>query len=158
QGHRIRPDVVIKLPKGRHVIVDAKVSLVAYERYVNSSDREEQRQAGNDLVKSLRAHIDSLHNKAYQHQAEVHSPDFVLLFMPLEGALAAALSLDHELTSYAWEKGVVLTTPTTLMATLGIIAQIWRQENHTAHALEIARKSGALYDKFVGFVAALEEV
>jgi DNA recombination protein RmuC len=88
----------------------------------------------------------------------MNSPDYVVLFMPLEGALATALSLDPELTSYGWKQGVVLTTPTTLMATLGIIAHLWRQENQQAHALEIARQSGALYDKFVGFVASLEEV
>ncbi len=158
QGNRIRPDVVIRLPQGRHVIVDAKVSLVAYERYVNSSEPEEQAKAGADLVRSIKAHIDGLHSRAYQHQPEMNSPDYVVLFMPLEGALATALSLDPELTSYGWKQGVVLTTPTTLMATLGIIAHLWRQENQQAHALEIARQSGALYDKFVGFVASLEEV
>ena len=82
----------------------------------------------------------------------------MILFMPLEGALAAALSIDQQLASYAWERGVVLTTPTTLMATLGIIAQTWREANQAAHALDIARESGALYDKFVGFIASLEEV
>lgn len=157
-GNRIRPDVVVKLPQDKHVIVDAKVSLVAYERYANSTDLEEQTAAGIDLVKSLKAHIDGLHSRAYQRQPGVNSPDFVILFMPLEGAFATALSLDPKLSSYAWDRKIILTTPTTLMATLWIIAQIWRQENQEAHALEIARQSGALYDKFVGFISSLDEV
>ncbi len=158
EGSRLRPDVVIKLPEDKHVIVDAKVSLVAYERYANSTDVEEQAAAGADLIKSIKGHIDGLHSRAYQYQKGVNSPDFVILFMPLEGALAAALSIDPDLTKYAWERRVILTTPTTLMATLWIIAHIWRQENQAAHALEIARQSGALYDKFVLFVSSLQEV
>jgi len=157
-GSRLRPDVVIKLPEGRHVIVDSKVSLVAYERYVNSSSPVEQEQAGADLVKSVRAHIDGLAAKDYPRLTGLNSPDFVLMFMPLEGALAAALSLDPELPSYAWEKRVILTTPTTLMAVISVIAQLWKQENQKAYALEIARRSGALYDKFVLLVNSLEEV
>lgn len=157
-GSRLRPDVIIKLPQDKHVIVDAKVSLVAYERYANTTDIEEQAAAGIDLIRSIKSHIDGLYSRAYQYQEGVNSPDFVILFMPLEGAMAAALNLDPELTKYAWERRVILTTPTTLMATLWIIAHIWRQENQAAHALEIARQSGALYDKFVLFVASLQEV
>ncbi len=158
QGTKIRPDVVVILPENRQLIIDSKVSLVAYERYVASQDPEEQKALAKDLVRSVKNHIDSLAQRHYQRQSGVNSPDFVLLFMPLEPAFALALKAEPELFQYAWERKVVLTTPTTLMATLWIIANIWQQAQQTANALEIARQGGALYDKFVGFVSTLEEL
>ena len=158
KGTKIRPDVVVILPEERHLIIDSKVSLVAYERHAASQDPEEQKALEKDLVRSVKSHIDGLSERHYQGQSGVNSPDFVLLFMPLEPAYALALQAEPELFQYAWDRKVVLTTPTTLMATLWIIANIWQQAQQTANALEIARQGGALYDKFVGFVATLEEV
>mgnify|MGYP000886526288 CR=1 FL=1 len=157
-GTKIRPDVVILLPEERHLIIDSKVSLVAYEKYVNSQDPEEQKQLEKELVRSLKNHVDGLKARHYQGQTGINSPDFVLLFMPLEPAYASALQADPDLFQYAWDRKIIITTPTTLMATLWIIANIWQQEHQTANALEIARQGGALYDKFVGFVDSLEEV
>lgn len=157
-GTKIRPDVVIVLPEDRHLIIDSKVSLVAYEKYVHSQDPSEQRQLEKELVRSLKNHVDGLKSRHYQGQAGINSPDFVLLFMPLEPAYALALQADPDLFQYAWDRKIIITTPTTLMATLWIISNIWQQEHQTANALEIARQGGALYDKFVGFVDSLQEV
>lgn len=157
-GTKIRPDVVILLPENRRLIIDSKVSLVAYERYTASEDQTTQKQLEKDLVRSLKAHIDGLKDRHYQKQAGLNSPDFVLLFMPLEPAYILALQAEPSLFQYAWNAKVVLTTPTTLMATLWIIANIWQQAQQNANALEIARQGGALYDKFVGFMSSLEEV
>ena len=158
RGTKIRPDVVVILPENRHLIIDSKVSLTAYERHAASSDPKEQQAFEKDLVRSVKNHIDGLSARHYQGQAGINSPDFVILFMPLEPAYALALQAEPGLFQYAWERKVVLTTPTTLMATLWIIANIWQQAQQTANALEIARQGGALYDKFVGFVSSLEEV
>ncbi len=157
-GRKIKPDVVIKLPDEKHIIVDSKVSLVSYERYVNTEDVKERETHGRELIRSLKNHIDGLHSRFYQHKPGVNSPDFVVLFMPLEAAYSTALQEDPQLFQYAWDRKIVVTTPTTLMATLWIIANIWQQENQTANALEIARQSGALYDKFVGFVDSLQDI
>ena len=157
-GTKIRPDVVVLLPENRQLIVDSKVSLVAYERYVATDDLKERELFQKELVRSVRAHVDGLKNRFYQKQTGINSPDFVLLFMPLEPAYALALQTDASLFQYAWDRKVVITTPTTLMATLWIISNIWQQEHQTANALEIARQGGALYDKFVGFVNSLEDV
>ena len=157
-GTKIRPDVVVKLPENRHLIIDSKVSLVAYERYMATENPEELKALEKELIRSVKAHIDGLRNRFYQQQAGISSPDFVLLFMPLESAYALALQADGSLFQYAWDRKVVITTPTTLMATLWVIANIWQQEQQTANALEIARQGGALYDKFVGFVSSLEDV
>ena len=158
RGTKIRPDVVVILPENRHLIIDSKVSLTAYERHAASSDPKEQQALEKDLVRSVKNHIDGLSARHYQGQAGINSPDFVILFMPLEPAYALALQAEPGLFQYAWERKVVLTTPTTLMATLWIIPNIWQQAQQTANALEIARQGGALYDKFVGFVSSLEEV
>ena len=158
RGTKIRPDVVVILPENRHLIIDSKVSLTAYERHAASSDPKEQQALEKDLVRSVKNHIDGLSARHYQGQAGINSPDFVILFMPLEPAYALALQAEPGLFQYAWERKVVLTTPTTLMATLWIIANIWQQAQQTANALEIARQGGALYDKFVGLVSSLEKV
>ena len=154
-GTKIRPDAVVMLPENRHLIVDSKVSLVAY---LATDEAEERGLLQKELVRSVKAHVDGLKNRYYQKQTGINSPDFVLLFMPLEPAYALALQSDEGLFQYAWDRKVVITTPTTLMATLWIIANIWQQEHQTANALEIARQGGALYDKFVGFVNSLEDV
>ncbi len=155
-GTKIRPDVVVLLPEDRHLIIDSKVSLVSYERYMTSEDPTERALFEKELVRSVKTHVDGLKSRYYQRQTGISSPDFVLLFMPLEPAYALALQADPDLFQYAWDRKVVVTTPTTLMATLWIIANIWQQEHQTANALEIARQGGALYDKFVGFVDSLD--
>ena len=157
-GTKIRPDVVVRLPEKRHLIIDSKVSLVAYERYIKAECPEEQQTQAKELVRSVKAHTDGLRNRFYQGQGSINSPDFVLVFMPLESAYSLALQTDQGLFQYAWDRKVVITTPTTLMATLWIIANIWQQEQQRANALEIARQGGALYDKFVGFVSSLEDL
>lgn len=157
-GKRIQPDIIINLPDNKHIIIDAKVSLVAYERAVNATDEKERLQAVKEHLLSLKTHIKGLSEKHYQTARQLNSPDFVLLFIPVEASFGLAVQEDQELFSFAWDKKVVLVSPSTLLATLRTIASVWQQENQTRNAIEIARQGGALYDKFVGFVADLEKV
>jgi DNA recombination protein RmuC len=157
-GQRFQPDVVIHLPDQKHIVVDSKVSLVAYERLVNS-DGEQQRAAFvKEHLLSVRGHIKILSEKHYQHSQGFNSPDFVLLFIPIESSFSIAVQEDQDLFSYAWDNKVVIVSPSTLLATLRTIASIWQQENQNRNALEIARQSGALYDKFVAFIADMESI
>lgn len=157
-GKRIQPDIVINLPDNKHIIIDAKVSLLAYERAVNATDEKERLHAVKEHLLSLKTHIKSLSEKHYQTARQLNSPDFVLLFIPVESSFGLAVQEDHELFSFAWDQKVVLVSPSTLLATLRTIASVWQQENQTRNAIEIARQGGALYDKFVGFVADLEKI
>lgn len=157
-GQRIQPDVVINLPDQKHIIVDSKVSLIAYERWVNATDDEERARHIKDHLGSLRAHVKGLSEKHYQAAKDINSPDFVLLFVPIESSFSVAIEADQELFSYAWDNKVVIVSPSTLLATLRTIASIWQQENQTRNAIEIARQGGALYDKFVNFIGDLEKV
>jgi len=158
EGRRVQPDVVIKLPDNKHIIVDSKVSLVAYERFVNSADDDERQQFIKDHLLSLRTHIKELSQKNYQSAKDINSPDFVLLFVPIESSFGLAVQADQQLFSDAWESKIVIVSPSTLLATLKTIASIWKQENQTKNAIEIARQGGALYDKFVGFIDVLKKV
>ncbi|MDR1585561.1 MAG: DNA recombination protein RmuC [Prevotellaceae bacterium] len=148
---RQRPDVIVHLPDSKHIIIDSKVSLVAYERYVS----DEQEGAGlrhiKEHVQSIRSHVKLLSEKNYQNAQNINTPDFVLLFVPIEASFSAAVQEDGDLFSYAWERKIVIVSPTTLLATLRTISSIWKQENQTKNAQEIARLSGTLYDKFIGF-------
>jgi DNA recombination protein RmuC len=157
-GKRIQPDIVINLPDNKHIIIDSKVSLVAYEKAVNATDEKERQQAVKEHLFSLKTHIKGLSEKHYQTAKQLNSPDFVLLFIPVEASFGLAVQEDHELFSFAWDQKVVLVSPSTLLATLRTIASVWQQENQTRNAIEIARQGGALYDKFVGFVADLEKI
>ena len=157
-GQRIQPDVVINLPDQKHIIVDSKVSLVAYERWVNATDDDERARYIKDHLASLKSHVKGLSEKHYQAAQGINSPDFVLLFVPIESSFSVAIEADQELFSYAWDNKVVIVSPSTLLATLRTIASIWQQENQTRNAIEIARQGGALYDKFVNFIADLEKV
>ena len=157
-GRRIQPDIVINLPDNKHIIIDSKVSLVAYERAVNATDEQEQQQHIKEHLISLRTHIKGLSEKHYQAAKDLNSPDFVLLFIPIEASFSLAVQEDYELFTFAWDQKVVIVSPSTLLATLRTIASIWQQENQTRNAFEIARQSGALYDKFVGFVSDLERI
>lgn len=157
-GQRLQPDVVIYLPEQKHIVVDSKVSLVAYEKVVNSENEKERNSYIKEHLVSVRNHIKILSEKHYQNSPNFNSPDFVLLFIPIESSFSMAIQEDHDLFSYAWDNKVVIVSPSTLLATLRTIASIWQQENQTRNALEIARQSGALYDKFVAFVADIEAI
>ena len=158
EGRRFQPDVIVRLPDNKDIIVDAKVSLVAYEAMVNAVNDEERERALQDHLISVRTHIRNLSEKNYQSSGDFTSPDFVLLFMPIESSFGAALQGDNDLFSYAWDRKIVIVSPSTLLATLRTVASIWKQERQTRNALEIARQGGALYDKFANFVTDLIEV
>ena len=156
-GQAYRPDVIVHLPDNKHIIVDSKVSLLAYENFVNANDDEKDAYLKAHIV-SLRNHIKGLGEKCYQNSPTLNSPDFVLMFLPIEGSFSVALQFDNELYSFAWDRKIVVVSPTTLLATLRTIASIWKQENQTKNAQEIARLGGALYDKLVGCVEDLNKV
>ena len=158
EGKRLQPDVVIFLPDKKHVIIDSKVSLIAYEKYVNATDEEERKQYMKEHLLSIRNHIKELSAKNYQSAKDMNSPDFVLLFIPIESSFGVAVQADQQLFNDAWESRIVIVSPSTLFATLKTIASIWKQENQTKNAIEIARQGGALYDKFVGFITDLEKL
>lgn len=157
-GKRIQPDIVINLPDNKHIIVDSKVSLIAYERAVNSATDAERAANIKEHLVSIKNHIKGLSEKHYQTARRLNSPDFVLLFIPIESSFSLAVQEDHELFSYAWDQKIVIVSPSTLLATLRTISSIWQQENQTRNAMEIARQGGALYDKFVNFVGDLERI
>jgi DNA recombination protein RmuC len=157
-GKRILPDVVIHLPDDKKMIVDSKVSLTAYERYVNSEDETEKTQFVKEHVNSLKRHVEDLSEKKYEDIYEIDSPDFVLLFVPIEPAFALALQTDENMYNKAFEKNIVIVTPTTLLATLRTIDTMWNNEKQQRNAIEIARQAGALYDKFEGFISDLMRV
>ncbi|MBK9526057.1 MAG: DNA recombination protein RmuC [Bacteroidetes bacterium] len=158
QGSRIQPDAVIYLPDSKHIIVDSKVSLIAYEAMINAPDDESREQSLRDHILSVRNHIKGLSEKSYQSSADFTSPDFVLLFMPIESSFGIAVQADNELFNFAWDRKIVIVSPSTLLATLRTISSIWKQERQTRNAMEIARQGGALYDKFKNFVDDLIEV
>lgn len=157
-GERFQPDVLIRLPGDRQVIVDAKVGLSAYQQYVAAADEPVRQQALKQHLISLRSHLKGLSGKDYQRLEGLHSLDFVLLFVPIEAAFAAALQAEPDLFREAFEQQVVIVSPTTLLATLRVIDSLWRQERQGQNAREIAERAGQLYDKFVAFVADLDEM
>ena len=154
-GQSIRPDVIIRLPEEKHIIVDSKVSLVAYERFVNANSDEEREIFQKEHITSFKSHIKGLADKHYQSSNSLNTPDFVLMFVPIESSFSVAVQADQELFGYAWDNKVVVVSPSTLLATLRTISSIWKQENQNKNVMEIARQGGALYDKFVGFVEDL---
>ena len=158
EGNRVQPDVVINLPDGKKMIVDSKVSLTAYEKYINEDDEEQKSAFLKEHVNSLKRHVEQLGNKNYQHLYEMESPDFVLLFIPIEPAFAIALNEDTQLYNKAFEKNIVIVTPSTLLATLRTIDSMWTNQKQQDNAIEIARQAGALYDKFEGFVTDLVKI
>ncbi|MDB5158541.1 MAG: rmuC [Mucilaginibacter sp.] len=157
-GSRLQPDVVIDLPDDKHLIIDSKVSLIAYERLVNCETEDERKLYSKAHVESIRSHVHGLSSKNYHDLYQINSPDFVLLFIPIESSFSFAVQIDAELFSDAWDKRVVIVSPSTLLATLRTIASIWKQERQNRNVLEIARLSGAMYDKFVGFVTDMESI
>lgn len=153
-----RPDVIIHLPDNKHIIIDSKVSLVAYERFVSAETEDHRVAYLKDHVNSLRSHVKLLSDKNYQNAQNLNTPDFVLMFLPIEASFSVAVQGDSEIFSYAWERKIVIVSPTTLLATLRTITSIWKQENQTKNAQEIARLSGALYDKFIGFTEDMVKI
>lgn len=158
EGKRIQPDAVIMLPDNKHIIVDAKVSLVAYEAFINSNSEEDKERFIKEHLLSVRSHIKLLSDKDYQTSTDFNTPDFVLLFIPIESSFSIAVQADHELFSYAWDKKIVIVSPSTLLATLRTIASLWKQERQTKNVMEIARQGGELYDKFVGFLEDMQKI
>jgi DNA recombination protein RmuC len=157
-GGRFQPDVIINLPDDKNLIVDAKISLVAYEKMVNAENEEDKPLLLRQHILSIKAHIDGLSSKNYQHLYNINSPDFVLLFIPIEASFSATVQADTEIFNYAWNKKVVLVSPTTLLATLRTIASIWKVDRQNKNVFEIAEEAGSLYDKFVGFLEDMEKI
>ena len=157
-GSRVFPDVIINLPDGKKMIIDSKVTLTAYERYINEEEDNLKNQYLKEHVVSINRHVDQLGNKNYQDLYHMESPDFVLLFIPIESAFAIALNEDTTLYNKAFEKNIVIVTPSTLLATLRTIDSMWTNQKQQENAIEIARQAGALYDKFEGFVGDLIKI
>ncbi len=156
--NRVFPDVIINLPDGKKMIIDSKVTLTAYERFINEEDDSLKNQHLKEHVVSINRHVEQLGNKNYQDLYQMESPDFVLLFIPIESAFAVALNEDTTLYNKAFEKNIVIVTPSTLLATLRTIDSMWTNQKQQENAIEIARQAGALYDKFEGFVADLIKI
>jgi DNA recombination protein RmuC len=158
EGTRVFPDVVINLPDGKKMIVDSKVSLVAYEKWINEESEILKIDYLKEHVNSIKRHVEQLGNKNYHDLYQIESPDFVLLFIPIEPAFAIALNEDSALYNKAFDRNIVIVTPSTLLATLRTIDSMWANQKQQENAFEIARQAGALYDKFEGFVADLVRI
>ncbi|GJM32850.1 MAG: DNA recombination protein RmuC [Saprospiraceae bacterium] len=157
-GQQKRPDFIINLPEEKHLVIDCKVSLVAYEKYFNATKKESQKKHLKAHVNSLRAHVKDLSSKNYQHLYDINSPDYLLLFVPIEPAFGLALQEDSKLFLDALDQNIVMVTTSTLLATMRTVSYIWKQEKQKKSVLEIARQSGLLYDKFCGFVEDLSQI
>ncbi len=154
----IRPDVIVNLPDDKHIIIDSKMTLLAYEQYSSAESLEEQERFAKMHLDSLKNHIDELSKKKYHSAEKLISPDFVILFMPLEPAFALAFKLKPDLFQEAWDKNVAIVSPTTLLATLRTVAALWKQDRQEKNALEIAKRGGLLYDKFAGLLKDLQNL
>ncbi|MEQ8525846.1 DNA recombination protein RmuC [Gracilimonas sp.] len=158
EGKRLQPDVVVHLPDEKFLIIDSKVSLTAYEKYSSADDQDEQERFIKEHVNSIRTHVKGLSAKDYQQIHGEKSPDFVLLFIPIEPAFGAALQFDSNLYYEAFDQNIVIVSPSTLLATLATIDSVWKQEYQNKNAMEIAKRGGALYDKFVLFVESMNDI
>ena len=154
----LKPDVLIHLPEGKDIIIDSKVSLVSWEKYVNSEDENQRTLHLAGLNKAIREHISTLSKKNYPGLTGIHSLDFVLMFMPIEAAFSTAFQQDENLFSEALTQNIIVVTPTTLLATLRTIENIWQFEHQSKNSLEIARRAGIMYVKFRGFVEEMEKL
>ncbi len=157
-GKLLRPDVLVHLPQGREIIIDSKVSLVAYETFMSSDDPQMKTNALKQHIASIEAHVKGLSNKRYEALERVHTLDFVLLFMPIEGAFLLALEQDGGFFRRAYDHNIIIVSPSTLLVTLRTIEHIWRRERQEENAKEIAKKAEDLYDKFVGFVEDMNRI
>ncbi|MDF1883946.1 DNA recombination protein RmuC [Sulfurimonas sp. SAG-AH-194-C21] len=158
EGRSYRPDVIIHMPQKRDIIIDSKVSLVAYERFMSSDVESEKLQALKEHILSIKGHVKGLSEKQYEKLEGVNSLDFVLLFMPIEGAFLLALEEDGEFFKSAYDQNILVVSPSTLLVTLRTIEHIWRTQHQEEHALKIANEAEAMYDKLVGFVDELQKV
>ncbi len=157
-GDRLHPDVVIHLPDEKHIIIDSKVSLVAYEKFVNSDGETDRENWLKAHVASVKTHIKGLSEKNYHTAKGFDSPEFVLMFMPIESSFSASIRADDELFNFAWDKRIVIVSPSTLLATLRTVSSIWKQDRQTKNAIDIAEKSGLMYNKFVGFIEDMQKI
>ena len=158
EGRRRNPDIIIRLPEGKDIIIDAKTSLLNYERYFHAQDEQERQDFLKNHLNSLRAHIKGLDIKNYEKLETVNSLDFVLIFIPVESAFMLALDNDPDIMREAYDRGIILVSPSTLMVTLRTIKNLWRYADQNINAQQIAEKAGALYDHFVLHVEALEDI
>jgi len=158
KGNSLRPDVLVKLPDDKYLVVDSKVSLKAFEAYINEDNPEEQVRLAKEHVESLKKHIEGLAEKKYHDLKELGSPDLTLLFMPLEPAFALAFRVKPDLLQMAWDKQIAIVSPTTLLTTLRTAASLWKQQRQNKNTLEIAKAGGALYDKFIGLLEGIEQM
>jgi len=158
EGKTYRPDVIIHMPENRDIIIDSKVSLLAYERFMSCEDEIEKSHALKEHIQSIKAHIKGLSQKQYEKLDGVHTLDFVLLFMPIEGAFLLALEKDGEFYKDAYEQNILVVSPSTLLVTLRTIEHIWRTQHQEEHALKIANEAEAMYEKLVGFVDEMKRV
>lgn len=157
-GRRLQPDVIVHLPDEKKLVIDSKVSLNAYEEYSSAEETDEQNKALKKHVNSLRTHVKGLSNKNYETIHGFSSPDFVLLFIPIEPAFGLAMQNDPDLYNEAFDMNIIIVSPTTLLATLATIENVWKQEYQNKNAMEIAVRGGALYDKFVLFVESMKDI
>lgn len=158
EGNRRNPDVIIRLPEGKDIIIDAKASLTDYERYFHAQDEQSQQLCLKQHLNSLRSHIKGLNVKNYEQLENINSLDFVLIFIPVESAFMLALDNDPDIMREAYDKSIILVSPSTLMVTLRTIKNLWRYADQNINAQQIAEKAGALYDLFVLHVEALEDI
>ncbi|MEQ9426765.1 MAG: DNA recombination protein RmuC [Cyclobacteriaceae bacterium] len=158
EGRRFRPDVIIRLPDSKNIIIDSKVSLVSYDKYVNTEDDEEKARHLKAHIAAIRFHVKTLSEKNYQQLYKLDSLDYVLMFIPIEPCFLVAIQNDHQLYDDAHDKNIIIVSPTNLIATLRTITSMWKQEYQNQNAMEIARQGGSLYDKFVAFTEELLKV
>lgn len=158
EGETLRPDVIIRMPDNKQIIVDSKVSLLAYEQLQQSQAEDEYQRLLKAHTDSLKQHVRELYDKQYQQAVGLNTPDFVLMFVPIEASYSVALQTDPTLYDYALERKIVIVSPTTLLATLHTISYVWKQENQSRNALEIARQAGAMYDKLYGAMEDLKKI
>ncbi len=157
-GKRTQPDVVVYLPENKHIIVDSKVSLIAYEKFVNSDNETDRAAYLKEHIASIKSHIKGLSEKNYQSTGNFNSPDFVLLFVPIESSFSLLVESDTDIFNYAWERKIQIVTPSTLLISLMTIASLWQREKQNRYALEIADVGGSLYDKFESVIKDLIDV
>ena len=158
EGKRLRPDVIVHLPSNKDIVIDSKVSLNAYINYSKAENEDEKQQASKELVKSITSHIKDLSSKSYENIDGVRTLDFVLMFIPIEGAFLLATSSDDNLFKLAFDNNIMLVSPSTLYVTLRTIENIWRNEHQNENAQLISKKAADLYDKFASFVTDIEDI
>jgi DNA recombination protein RmuC len=157
-GRRLQPDVIVNLPEGKQIIIDSKMVLISYLAYVEAETEDEKQKALKQHLDAIKRHIKDLSGKAYETLPGISTLDFVLLFIPIEAAYLLAIQADANVFSDAFDKNIIVVGPSNLLATLRTIQNIWRNEKQSQNAVEIAKQAGAMYDKFVGFVADMDEV